>query len=76
MGYPGGEIDVPQLVEILSVLREVGFLDPENRGDLILELNPFPGRSEDESVADNLARVGRAWDQVLAAVPTRHSPVK
>jgi sugar phosphate isomerase/epimerase len=69
IGYAGGEIDVPELVEILAVLREVGFLDTKKRGDLVLELNPFPGRSEDESVADNLARVERAWDQVLGAVP-------
>jgi len=67
MGYPGGEIDVPELVEILGTLREVGFLNRANRGDLILELNPFPGKSEDESVADNLERVNRAWRQVMPA---------
>ena len=64
IGYPGGEIDVPQLVEILRMLHEVGFLDQTNRGDLVLELNPFPSRSEDESVADNLGRVARAWRSV------------
>lgn len=61
IGYAGGEIDVTQLVEVLRALREVKFLSPDNRGDLVLEFNPFPGKSEDESVADNLARLRRAW---------------
>lgn len=68
MGYPGGEIDVPQLVEILSTLQEVGYLSRANRGDLVLELNPFPGRSEDDSVADNLRRLDEAW--ALATTPS------
>jgi sugar phosphate isomerase/epimerase len=64
VGYPGGEIDTPQVAEILGLLREVGFLNPSNRGDLVLEFNPFPGRTEDETVADNLARLRAAWKQV------------
>jgi sugar phosphate isomerase/epimerase len=64
IGYPGGEIDVAELVPILSTLLEVGFLNRENRGDVIVEMNPFPGRSEDDSVADNFARVNQAWAQV------------
>jgi sugar phosphate isomerase/epimerase len=65
IGYPGGEIDTPQLVEILSLLQEIGFLSKGKRGDLVVELNPFPGRSEDDSVADNFKRVEDAWKQVL-----------
>jgi sugar phosphate isomerase/epimerase len=64
MGYPGGEIDEPELRVILGALRAAGFLNPTARGDLIVEMNPFPGRSADESVADNLARVHRAWADV------------
>jgi sugar phosphate isomerase/epimerase len=66
IGYPGGEIDVPELVQVLGALREVGYLNPEDRGDLLVELNPFPGLSEDASVADNLARLERAWSEVKA----------
>jgi sugar phosphate isomerase/epimerase len=64
IGYPGGEIDEPELEEILRALLQTGFLDPAKRGDLILEMNPFPGRSEDDSVADNWARIDRAWARV------------
>lgn len=64
IGYASGEIDVPELVTILRTLHEVGFLQEENRGDTIIEMNPFPGRSEDDSVADNFERVNRAWAQV------------
>ncbi|MDE1171470.1 MAG: sugar phosphate isomerase/epimerase [Verrucomicrobium sp.] len=68
IGYPGGEIDVPELVVALQALLEVGFLSRENRGDVVLELNPFPGKTVDESVADNFARVQAAWAQVQPLV--------
>jgi len=64
IGYPGGEIDTRELEQILRTLLEVGFLSRDNRGDLIIEINPFPGRTEDDSVADNFARVNDAWAQV------------
>ncbi len=65
VGYPGGEIDVPQLVVALQALLDSGFLSKEKRGDVVLELNPFPGKSEDESVTDNFGRLSRAWAQVM-----------
>jgi sugar phosphate isomerase/epimerase len=65
MGYPGGEIDVPQLQEILTTLLDVGFLQSANRGDLVIEMNPFPGRSVDDSVRDNVDRVETAWARVI-----------
>ena len=64
IGYPGGEIDTAQLVDVLGELLNVGFLDRDNRGDLVVELNPFPAMSEDASVADNFRRVNEAWAQV------------
>jgi sugar phosphate isomerase/epimerase len=64
IGYPGGEIDGPELKEILTALLQTKFLNEQKRGDLIIEMNPFPGRSEDDSVADNLARVNDAWSKV------------
>lgn len=77
IGYPGGEIDVPELSEILATLLEVRFLDPSNRGDLIVELNPFPGLSEDLSIADNFLRVYDAWklveDPVVPRATARHA---
>ena len=69
MGYPGGEIDEPELVRILGALRRVGFLDAKRRGNLLIELKPFPGRTEEESVTDNWQRLGRAWDRVRAENP-------
>lgn len=64
IGYPGGEIDTPQIGEILAILRDTGFLSRENRGDLVVELNPFPNLSEEDSVADNFRRLDDAWSQV------------
>lgn len=61
VGLPGGEIDTPQLATVLRALRAVGFLDPNARGDLLLEMTPWPGRSVEETIADNLARLKAAW---------------
>lgn len=66
MGYPGGDIDVPELVEILTTLKETGFLNRAHRGDVLVEINPFPGRSADDSVADNFKRVHDAWQLVMS----------
>ncbi len=61
VGYPGGEIDVPELAEILACLREVGFLHPDRRGCLLLEMTPWPGRSVEETIRDAWARLEDAW---------------
>jgi sugar phosphate isomerase/epimerase len=63
-GYPGGEIDVPELTEILRLLLDVGFLSREQRGNLVIEMTPWPGKSVEETIADGFARLHRAWEQV------------
>ena len=61
IGYDGGEIDTPELTEIFRCLLEIGFLDSRRRGNLVLEMTPWPGRSVEETVADGFARVEAAW---------------
>ncbi|NQU75456.1 MAG: sugar phosphate isomerase/epimerase [Planctomycetes bacterium] len=61
IGLKGGEIDVVELTEILQHLLAVGFLNTESRGALLLEITPFPGRSAEETVQDNIGRLKKAW---------------
>lgn len=61
MGLPGGEIDVPELTVILRTLRDVGFLDRGQRGSLVLEMTPWPGRSVEDTIRDAMARLDAAW---------------
>jgi sugar phosphate isomerase/epimerase len=75
IGYGAGDIDIPELTIALRTLLEVGFLNAQNRGDLILELNPFPGRSADESVSDNIGRVETAWNHLFEKTPVSDTPV-
>ncbi len=63
-GFPGGEIDVPEMTEILRLLLEVGFLSQQNRGNLVIEMTPWPGRTVEETIADGFERLDRAWDEV------------
>ena len=61
LGIEGGEIDVPQLVQILRALRKVGYLSAFRRGALVLEMQPFPGQTPDQTVTASLARLACAW---------------
>ncbi len=64
IGFAGGEIDVPELIVILRSLLECGFLKKTNRGNLLIEMTSFPGKSVDFTVNDNLARLEQAWSKI------------
>jgi sugar phosphate isomerase/epimerase len=64
IGFEGGEIDIPELTEILRCLAEVGFLNTNDRGPLLIEMTPWPGKSINETIKDNLGRMYEAWEMV------------
>ncbi len=64
LGYPGGEIDVPELTEILRLLLDAGRLNTDNRFPLVIEIQPYPGRSVNETIEDNMQRLHEAWSKV------------
>ena len=64
MGLEGGEIDTPELARILKKLYEVGYLDENNRKPLIMEMQPFPGKSVEYTVEETYKRLNDAWDMV------------
>ena len=64
VGIDGGEIDIPELVSIFRICLDIGYLKEENRGRLVLEMQPFPGKTVDETVQDNLQRLEKAWKLV------------
>jgi sugar phosphate isomerase/epimerase len=66
LGVEGGEIGQAQLVEILRLLLELGYLGRQTRGSMSLEITPFPGRNAEETLTDNLARLEAAWREVEA----------
>ncbi|MBN2451128.1 MAG: sugar phosphate isomerase/epimerase [Lentisphaeria bacterium] len=62
IGLPGGEIDVPELTRILRALLDVGYLQPDQRGNLVLEMTPWPGKTPEETVRDTFRRLHQAWE--------------
>lgn len=64
MGYAGGEIDTPELAGILQSLLRHGFLSKGKRGNLVIEMTPFPGKTVEESVRDNFERLHQAWSMI------------
>lgn len=64
MGLESGEIDTPELIRILKKLFEVGYLDESNRKPLIMEMQPFPGKSVEYTVEETYKRLNLAWESV------------
>ena len=64
MGVDGGEIDVPELTVILQSLKDVGYLNKENRKPLIMEMQPFAGKDAEYTVQETYRRLNEAWEQV------------
>jgi len=64
IGFPGGEIDVPETARILQCLVNVGFLNRESRGNLVVEMTPWPRKSVAETVAGAWSRLEQAWAKV------------
>jgi len=66
-GFPYSENDVPELVEFLEALFEIGYLDPhkEEKPWVGIEVKPQPGESS-ELV---LAHTKRTWREAWAKLP-------
>lgn len=64
MGLSGGEIDTPELTRILKKLYEVGYLDENNRKPLIMEMQPFPGKTVEFTVEETYKRLRNAWESI------------
>lgn len=64
MGLPGGMIGEQELITILRLLIEVGFLAVGQLNPLVLEMTPFPGRTAEFTVAESIKLLERAWEKV------------
>lgn len=64
IGLEGGEIDTPELKIILKKLLEVGYLDNKDRKPLILEMQPFPGKTVEYTIEESFRRLNDAWNMI------------
>jgi sugar phosphate isomerase/epimerase len=60
-GYEDGENDVPELIEFLRQLFEIGYLGGESKPTVTLEMRPYPDMSERQSVDIFLGKLDEAW---------------
>jgi sugar phosphate isomerase/epimerase len=65
-GYPGGANDVPEIVEFLRVLFQIGYLkaDGSARGNVSFEIKPLPGEDSAVMIAAAKRKLGEAWAQL------------
>jgi sugar phosphate isomerase/epimerase len=63
-GLPGGENDVPQLVEFLRALLECGYLGEGRRPVVAFEVKPLPGETSGAVIASAKRTLREAWAQV------------
>ncbi len=60
-GLPGGENDVPQLVEFLRELFAIGYLAEGRRPVVAFEVKPLPGESSGAVIANAKRTLIEAW---------------
>jgi hypothetical protein len=60
-GFPGGENDVPELIEYLRVLMDVGYLAKGNPMPLSFEVKPFGEEDPDMVIANAKRTLNQAW---------------
>ncbi|MFQ5658416.1 MAG: sugar phosphate isomerase/epimerase family protein [Candidatus Methylomirabilales bacterium] len=63
-GIPGGENDVPQVVEFLKELFHIGYLGEGKRPIVAFEVKPLPGESSEIVIAGAKRTLVDAWSQV------------
>jgi Sugar phosphate isomerases/epimerases len=65
-GYPGSANDVPEIVEFLRVLFQIGYLkaDGSSRGNVSFEIKPLPGEDSAVMIAAAKRKLGEAWAQL------------
>ena len=64
IGIKGDEIDIPELIQILRLLLEINHLNKQKRGALLIEMQPFPNCTAEDTVADSFERIQKAWEMV------------
>jgi sugar phosphate isomerase/epimerase len=62
IGIEGGEIDVEQTALALSSLYSTGYLDKNNRGALLMEMQPYPGMTVEETIRYSFDKLNKAWE--------------
>jgi len=65
-GYPGGANDVPQIVDFLRVLFQIGYLttDGSRRGAISFEIRPMGEIDSLVMIANAKRKLGEAWAQL------------
>jgi len=63
-GYPGGENDVPELVEFLRVLFDIGYLGGRERPVVAFEVAPVGDESSEALVAGAQRTLKAAWAEL------------
>jgi len=63
-GVPGGENDVPQVVEYIRTLLAIGYLNEKNPAILSFEVKPMADESSEIVIANAKRTLREAWELV------------
>ncbi|GIX06531.1 MAG: xylose isomerase [Candidatus Poribacteria bacterium] len=64
-GIAGGENDVPEVVEFLQALLDIGYLAPSDDPSILsFEVKPLPGQSAELVIANAKRTLLQAWAQI------------
>jgi sugar phosphate isomerase/epimerase len=66
LGIEGGEIGLPELKALFSILLDIGYLGTEKRGSMTLEITCLPGCTPEDTITDNMGRLEQAWESLCS----------
>lgn len=64
IGIKDGDIDVDEVAIVLKELLKIKYLNKDNRGALILEMIPLPGKSVEDTIQYSFDKLNDAWKMV------------
>ncbi|MBI3990910.1 MAG: TIM barrel protein [Candidatus Omnitrophica bacterium] len=64
-GIEGGEYDIRDVAELLSLGLETGYFSKESRGSASIEMRPVPGKTPEESIDIYYDTFCRAWEMAV-----------
>jgi hypothetical protein len=61
LGIPGGEYDVEDVADLLTIGLQIGYFNQRNRGTVSLEMRPYPNKTSEESLDIHYQKFEQAW---------------
>lgn len=74
-GIHGGEFDVEDVADLLSLGLQIGYFSPQNCGMASLEMRPYPNKTPEESLDIHYQKFEQAWQVAYGRISEEENGV-